>query len=146
MRKILSGQERRRLERENKQWPLELTPIPKGRWPLSGWDENRIEVWRSYGFLVQVFTSHDASLRMSVCRTEPDANGEWVDGITWDELQRLKREIGRADFYAVEVYPPDAWIVNVANMRHLWLHPEPMTFGWNPENNPECGKTRKQAV
>lgn len=44
---------------------------------------------------------------------------------------RLKAECGRGDKWAVELYPPDEAVVNVANIRHLWLLPEPPAFGWN---------------
>jgi hypothetical protein len=54
----------------------------------------------------------------------------WADGITWDTLQLLKRECGHGERWAVEVYPPDTDIVNVANMRHLWLLRAPPPFGF----------------
>jgi len=54
----------------------------------------------------------------------------WVDGITWDDLQRLKREAGYGDREAVEVYPPAACVVNEANIRHLWILPSRMPFSW----------------
>lgn len=98
MKKILSKQQRRELERENKKWPIALKLVPNHRWELKSFEPNRVEVWRSQEFLVQVFIEKNQTLRMSVSRTEPDANGEWVDGISWDELQRLKREIGRSSF------------------------------------------------
>ena len=31
---------------------------------------------------------------------------------------------------AVEVFPADDQVVNVANMRHLWVLPEPLPFAW----------------
>lgn len=31
---------------------------------------------------------------------------------------------------AVEIYPAERDIVNVANMRHLWVLPERLPFGW----------------
>lgn len=45
------------------------------------------------------------------------------DGITWDDLQWIKRAAGYGDREAVEVYPLDDDVVNVANMRHLWILP-----------------------
>jgi hypothetical protein len=31
----------------------------------------------------------------------------------------------------VEVYPPDEAVVNVANIRHLWLLAEAPAYAWN---------------
>jgi hypothetical protein len=30
----------------------------------------------------------------------------------------------------VEIYPRDRDIVNIANMRHLWVMAEPLALGW----------------
>lgn len=81
----------------------------------------RIQVWRSRFFLVQVFDEGGGRLRLSVNRTDCDKFGDYLDGITWDELQALKRQCGYGDRLAVEVYPPDADVVNVANIRHLFV-------------------------
>lgn len=56
-------------------------------------------------------------------------DGRWADGISWDDLQRVKYEIGRGDQWAVEMFPPDDEVTNVANMRHLWIIATP-SFGW----------------
>jgi hypothetical protein len=56
--------------------------------------------------------------------------GRWLDGITWDELQHLKMLAGYGDRVAVEIYPPDSEVVNIANIRHLWLLNEVPTFMW----------------
>lgn len=43
----------------------------------------------------------------------------------------MKAEIGRGDLFAVEIFPPDVDIVNIANMRHLWVVPAEMVpFAW----------------
>jgi hypothetical protein len=74
-------------------------------------------------------------LRMTVNRTE-FVRGGWAAEITWDELQAVKREIGRAEQWAVEVYPADSGLVNVANMRHLWLLDTAPDFAWQPDSRP----------
>lgn len=69
-------------------------------------------------------------MRLSINKTSH--NGDtWDDNITWDELQKIKNECGYGDACAVEIFPPDESVVNVANMRHLWLLPEPPSFMWN---------------
>ncbi len=83
-------------------------------------------------FMVQVFEPTEGNVgRLTINRVKRDnAVGSWTDGITWDELQRLKAEAGFGDAWAVEVYPPDADLVDVASMRHLWLLADRPPFGW----------------
>jgi hypothetical protein len=75
-------------------------------------------------------------VRLSVCRTSL-AGDRWQDGITWDELQRLKRECGYGDADAIEVFPADTDVVNVANMRHLWVMADPIACAWRKTPNAE---------
>ena len=121
--------QRRLMAKESAAQPVRLRQIPCEQWPLSR-SPHLIEVWRSRGFLVQVYTEPGDFQRMSVCRTIH--NGDtWADQVTWDELMQLKRECGRGDKDALEVFPADADIVNVANMRHLFFPPGPVTFKWS---------------
>jgi len=89
-------------------------------------------VWRSRDFLVQEYAEAEPVLvRLSVLRTTLDPKlGRWVDGITWDELQAIKSEIGYGSHDALELYPADQDVVNVANLRHLWVMRELATFAW----------------
>lgn len=95
---------------------------------------NLKEVWRSADFLVQVYDDENVPgvQRLSICRTSVATNGHWSDRITWDDLQRLKDECGRGDRQAVEIYPANEHVVNVANLRHLWVLPlgTSMPFAW----------------
>lgn len=118
------------LHRENARYGLTLARIPDADWPfLPALPNPPREVWRSRDFLVQIFIE-DGHLRLSVCRTSFNGSGDrWADGISWDDLQRLKGECGRGDRWAVELFPPDAEVVNVANLRHVWLVAEP-PYGW----------------
>lgn len=120
----------RQLQRDNAGWPEALVEIPRDRWPA--WphgDRPPARVLRSRTFLVQVFLERDDVVRLSVSRASLRTDGRWDDGITWDELQRLKAEAGYGARWAVEVYPPDPEVVNVGNLRHLWLVDEP-AFAW----------------
>lgn len=91
--------------------------------------------WRSKKFIVQLF-GEDKMMpglaRLSISKAK-FVSGNWADGITWDELQQIKREVGLGDYYAIEVYPRDKDLVNVANMRHLWVCKEPLQIGWFEE-------------
>jgi hypothetical protein len=92
------------------------------------------ELWVSSDYLVQVYADsnpvYPGLLRLSVSRTKLGADASWIDGVAWDELQAIKAAVGYGDRYAIEVYPRDEDLVNVANMRHLWILPEPLSIGW----------------
>lgn len=125
---MITRAQRRQLERDNLKHGDVLRQIPRTEWP-DVFPLRCVEVWRSRDYLAQIYQERDGIERISVCRTTINGDG-WEDGITWDTLQRLKRECGRGDKDAVEVYPADDAIVNVANMRHLWVMPEPIAFKW----------------
>ena len=134
---IMNREMRRKLERENTQRPAVLIVVPREQWPVSKPDPARLEVWVSREYLVQVFDEGYGVQRLSANRTTARPDGRWDDGLTWDEMQRIKREIGRGDLYAVEIYPRDRDVVNVANMRHLWMLQEPLSIGWFKTPNAE---------
>lgn len=126
-------EQRRAIARENAKQPPVLTPVD-GWKEHGGVPERLLEVWRSRDFLVQVFAEREGIVRASVNRTSVNSgNGRWLDGITWDELQRIKREIGRGQLDAVEVFPADRDIVNVANMRHLFIMDERLPYAWRKD-------------
>lgn len=112
--------------------PAELTPVPESEWP-AGAEGGQLAVWRSRKFLVQAYTGGAGTVRLSVNRTKRGIDGRWLDGITWDELQTIKSKVGYADCWAVEVFPPADRVVDVANMRHLWLLTEAPVFAWRRE-------------
>lgn len=130
---IATREQRRQLQRTNAKLPLVLQPVALDGWSSTMLAEPRlVEVWRSRDFLVQVFVEEGGLVtRLSVNRTVLNpSTGRWLEGITWDDLQRLKRECGRGALFAVEVYPADRDIINVASIRHLWVLPQPLHFAW----------------
>ena len=120
---------RQRLKTGNKKQPKTLMPVPFSEWPKSKGAEKITGVFRSQEFLVQEF-QEGKNIRLSINRTEMKTDGRWSDNISWDELQEIKRQVGYGDRYAVEVYPKDKDVINVANMRHLWILPGPLKIGW----------------
>lgn len=118
-------QMRAQLRRDNREWPNRLAPVPMKMWPRDHLSEattaNRIDVLRSRDFLCQIVREPDGSVRMTINRTDQDKDGNWRDGITWDELMELKRQAGYGEALAIEFYPPDKDIVCVSNMRHLFV-------------------------
>ena len=129
---ITTRAERRELARQNAKMPRELRLVPCEEWPLELQRSRINRVWRSRDFLVQEYAEDEPVLvRLSVLRTTLDPKlGRWVDGITWDELQAIKSEIGYGSHDALELYPADQDVVNVANLRHLWVMRELATFAW----------------
>lgn len=88
-----------------------------------------LAAWRNADHLVQLFDD-SGHQRLTINRAQLAPNGQrWADGYSWDELMVIKRLVGFGDRWAVEVYPPEAHVVDVANMRHLWLIDEP-PYGW----------------
>lgn len=125
-------EERRQLARANAKLPAALIEIPSSKWP-ERIPPRLVRVWRSRDFLVQEYAPETAGMprRLSICKSSVNVTEDrWEDGITWDDLQRLKREAGYGDIDAVEIYPKDSDTVNVANLRHLWLMDEPIMFAW----------------
>ncbi len=127
--------------------PGRLTEIPRDRWPPSYrlGPEAPTHAWESREFLAQMYDVEPFqridTRRVSICRVTLKEDGHWEENLTWEELMRVKREIGFGDWYAVEIYPRERDIVNVANMRHLWLLGAPLNLGWFSSS---LGKSEQQ--
>jgi len=135
-----SKQQVRQARRDNAKFPEHLIAVPQEHWPETrDGSAKRIAVFRSRDFLVQVFAEPVGVLRLSINRTEWDIDRQrFKENITWDELQDVKAQAGFADFCAVEIFPPADHVVNVANMRHLWILKEPPKFMWaKPVEKPQ---------
>lgn len=133
MSRVITREMRRQLERDNAKLPAVLQPVPLDQWPSTplGMTKVPYAIWRSRGFLVQAFAEADGVTRLSVARSSVDLEtGRWKDGITWEELQEIKRQVGLGAYMAIEIFPADRDIVNVANMRHLWVLQDPLSIGW----------------
>lgn len=119
--------ELRQLRRDNLKYPQQLVPIPRDQWPdpsQSPYNTGSVPLglFRSRAFMVTLWLEPNGFTRLSVNRTDWDERAKrFRDDISWDDLQRLKAEAGFGDVCAIEVFPPDAHVVNVSNMRHLFL-------------------------
>ena len=126
---------REHIKAENARLPKDtLVEIPKDQWPAKAHDRNRLRVLRNRFFLVQVFQEANDIFRISVTKSQLGMGRTFADGVSWDELQHIKAMCGYADSQAIEIYPPEKDVVNVANMRHLWVLPEPLDAGWTESN------------
>lgn len=112
--------------------PDQLTKMPSCQWPGRKDEnivENRIDVFISKKYMVQVFQEKDGIIRLSINRTAHNGKS-WEDNLTWDELQVIKNSVGFSNFDAVEIYPRDEDVVNISNIRHLFIVPELLDFAW----------------
>ena len=89
-----------------------------------------LRVFRNRHLLVQVYADPNGFTRLSVNRTTQDNRGRWIDGITWDELMAAKAAAGYGDAWCAEAYPPTAEVINVANLRHLFVMPAAPAWVW----------------
>lgn len=81
------------------------------------------KVFRDDRFLVQV-RKHGSTVRLTISKINHTIKNNrtiWEDGITWDELQEIKNKCGFKDQWLCEYFPADDEVVNIANMRHLWV-------------------------
>jgi hypothetical protein len=134
----LNRQQRRALQVEQhtfikeQKLPNRLTLLPANEKRQGPNDP--VMVWQSSKYLVQIYEEYTSDYpelkRLSICRVRLGKGGRWQDGLSWDELQTIKRDVGYGDWWACEIYPRDKDVVNVANMRHLWVMPEPLPMGW----------------
>jgi hypothetical protein len=116
--------------------PARMTEIPRARWPVHYLNDPSAptKVYESSRYLAQLYDAGGlegrAAMRLSICRVTLKDDGRWEEDLQWSELMQVKRECDFGDWYAMEVYPADADIVDVANMRHLWILATPLSIGW----------------
>jgi len=120
-------------QKENKEYPL--YGFKKVSFPDSMRNDicngsHIICAFRSRNYLASIFNDNGYT-RISVNMTDINENGEWLEGISWDILQHIKTLLGYGEFEAVEVYPKDSDVVNIANIRHLFILKEnELPFIW----------------
>lgn len=125
----------RQLKEENRKYGDQLVELGPELWP-AGYPPNLIRTLRNRHFLIQIYLEASNLVRLTIHRTTINADLDWEDGITWEQLQALKDAAGFADLDAVEVYPRQVDIVNHRNIRHLWVLEHPLPFVWRDEPLP----------
>ncbi len=125
LERLLLKAKRQVLQQENAKYPDTMTVVEQEQWPASVRDLRLAEphaVWRSSRYLAVLYREpRKTAYRLSICRAAIDEAGRLADGLSWDELQSVKSQCGFANIDAIEIYPRDRDVVNVANLRHLWL-------------------------
>ena len=117
------------MRKESANYTTEFVRIPSEEWvdPPVG----LVMVWRNNRYLVQVYAQNDCLVRLSICQAKLNADGSrWLDGLTWEDLQWVKNSVGFANNCAVEIFPPKKDVVDVANMRHLFVFEKPLACMW----------------
>ena len=128
---LLRQKDRQRyLREENAKYGPTMQLVPIDVAPAGPRTSVPVKAWRSRRFLAVLWQEFSGFLRLSVNRTMADMNGDWIDGITWDELQQVKSECGLGEMWGVEAYPPALRVVYDANMRHLFLFEEKPEWAW----------------
>lgn len=119
-----------RIAAENAKWPDTLIEVSADKMP-PGMPPTMTKAFRSNRFIVLQFAPVEGAVRLSIRKADISDTliGSSTDGISWDDLQLIKDQCGFEDRDAVEIYPAKQDVVNVANMRHIWIVPN-IPFAW----------------
>lgn len=117
-------------EKQRESFPSTMEPLII---PADMLEEGRVlGAWRSREFMATAWVEKNPALacRLSINRTRIDPiTGKFLDMILWDDMFNVKNQCGFADMDAIEVYPAESKLVNVANMRHLFVMRQKLQFG-----------------
>jgi hypothetical protein len=102
--------------------------IPSENLPKLQYNPFPLKVFKNPHFLVQLYKDGNFS-RLSINRCQ-HINGKWLDKITWDDLQEIKNNLGFHQSWCMECFPPMDCLVNVVNIRHLFVLNEAPQFGF----------------
>lgn len=127
----------REMIREAAKFPDHMQEIPYDEWPEHiknyGGELKPIGAWRSKKFFAQIVEEPNGAIRISINRARFNDKYDYDDGITWDELFAIKNQIGFADKDCIEIYPAAHDLVNVANIRHLFVLDTPHPYNWRAQ-------------
>lgn len=114
----------------------ELRKLPKHLWiHLTDDMSEQIDAWWLSNLIgVQVYKKDERKgvRRLTIHSIFPNEQGGWDELAGWDLLQHAKNSVGFGERHAVEIFPSTVDLVNVSNMRHLWVLDEPLPFAWQP--------------
>lgn len=121
--------------------PWERHDFPKGSVGLSGWLFGFDRCWSNglYAVLVRRLDADDAGRLHLAIRTPTNLEPPWRD------LQRIKNELFGADRFAVQVCPPEARLIDQADMYHLWIMPTGYAPGFGLHVDDEAALQHKDA-
>lgn len=102
--------------------------FPKGT-VGSGWSYDFDTIHRNAVFSVLDRTLENQTRHLAVTSLS-------MERPTWWEMQRIKNELAGETVTAIEVYPPQAKVVDGAHMYHIWVLPNPLDFGLWRQHKP----------
>lgn len=127
LEKFMNGQERKWMDRQSikagkkliaKGWNDFEDAMPevldRGLAPLKG----MTRIWKNNLYIVQEFPKSEGMTLLMVRRNDAAPIRSWSD------MQRIKNELMGEDRVAVEVYPAESDLIDLANMYHLWVFQE----------------------
>ena len=114
--------------------PDTLKEVPRSQWPYE--NKDCLHVYKNANTVIQVLdnkapatanTPWEGTLLVSIKHTRAKNPKQYAKGshdieITWDDLYAVKKHLWPNQI-ALEIHPPTADLVNVANMRWLWILP-----------------------
>lgn len=123
----------------NKRYTETFVELPREEFENYSFPPER--TWRNKNYLASLYKDYaNGNLRLSVQRATIKDDGSYEDGISWDKIQEIKRLVGFGDWWGLEVFPADDQLVNVSNIRHVWLFKERPPFAWEGKvANTTCG-------
>ena len=132
----------RHIQKHHLPYPQKLTPIVREEFPQAGkfgiLAQILIDCWVNRYFMVQHLAHSNSEypdmVHLAINRIKRNQHG-WLENISWDDLNSIKQELGYGDWWGIEIYPEDAKLVNVANLRHLWILPKRLNIGWGGDES-----------
>lgn len=125
-RMLLENERQRRKSGNWGEW--EHITFPRGS-AGPGWASDFTNAFRNQVFSVLWRVLHDRVEHFAVSSLTQERP-------TWPEMQRIKDELAGHDRTGVEVYPPHAEIVDQADMYHLWVLPDQLSFSLARKSEP----------
>lgn len=109
-----------------------MAEVPMEEWPVVVAMTCRpLRVWQSRDYLAVLYEEPGGQRRLSVNSVRRNPQGMWRDGITWDELQRVKDECLGPETWCAEAYPAESALVRESNIRHLFVMDGKPEWSWD---------------
>jgi hypothetical protein len=122
-RRLIDAETRRRKSGEWGDW--QKFEAPQGLPGGNGWCRDVRTVCKNGVFCVLIRPLPTGGFHLAISSLSQNRP-------TWWEMQRIKNELCGEEWTAVEVYPPQAEVVDEADMYHLWtMDPLPFTLAYN---------------
>ena len=82
------------------------------------------EQWANGVYVVYKRQTRPGFIHLSIKRADRQPCRDWRD------FQRIKNQLAGPEWEAVELYPAESRLVDMANQFHLWCFEQPLGLGW----------------